>query len=132
MNQTIAKKLEEFGNDKTALMALMSELDEEKRRLRDALRKYSNEAYGQSGLAGRERFGKIRRMKAKLGFLVEEREALRKKLGQLNGDQKALKRAMNTKSPQFKDAFLAAAERMLSDEQLLALELKAVEILDNG
>lgn len=131
MNQTIVKKLEDIGNDKATLVTFMNELDEEKRRLRDALRKYSNEAYGQSGLKGRERFGKIRRMKAKLGYLVEEREALRKRLGQINGDQKALNRAMNIKSPQFKDAFLAAAERMLSEEQFLALELKAMEILES-
>lgn len=132
MSQLIANKLEEAGNDKATLIRLMSELDEEKRRLRDALRKYSNETQGQGGLAGRERFAKLRRMKARLGFLIEEREAIRRKLGQLKGDQKSLNRIMNERTPEFKDAFMAAAERMLSEEQFTEIELKAMELLDRG
>lgn len=55
---------------------------------------------------------------------------MRQKLGQIKGDEKALNRAMRTKTPEFREAFLAAAERILSDEQFIEIELRAMEMLD--
>jgi hypothetical protein len=127
MNQNFTEKLAST-RDKESLIQLMNELDEEKRRIKTVMGKFSNEDAENGGLTGKERQTKLRRMKTRLSFLIEEREAARQKLGKLNGDKKSLNKAMNRKI-EFCHAFVAIAEREMSEEKFLDLEMKAMELL---
>ncbi|MFC1336949.1 MAG: hypothetical protein G8D89_22325 [gamma proteobacterium symbiont of Clathrolucina costata] len=128
MRQEIADKLSECGNDREKLLTLMAEIDTEKRSLKSRLSRISSEPDGDFG-RGRERQVQIRKMKDKEWFLTEEREMVRAKLGSLKMDQKALNRAISSRAPEFGHAFIAAAERILSEEQFSELELRAAELL---
>ncbi len=127
MNQSFTEKLAST-RDKESLIQLMNDLDEEKRRIKAVMSKFSNEDAENGGLTGKERQTKLRKMKTRLSFLIEEREAARQKLGKLNGDKKALNKAMNRKV-EFCHAFLAVAEREMSEERFIDLEMKAMELL---
>lgn len=125
------QKFEACGNDQQKLIALMAQLDETKRSLKDRLTRLSSEPNGEFG-RGRERQEQIRKIKAKQGFLTDHRELVRAKLGRLKMDTKSLKRITNSRKPDFTMAFMAAAERMLTEEQFLDLEVRAQEILDGN
>ncbi len=127
MNQSFTEKLAST-RDKESLIQLMNDLDEEKRRIKAVMSKFSNEDAENGGLTGKERQTKLRKMKTRLSFLIEEREAARQKLGKLNGDKKALNKAMNRKV-EFCHAFLAVADREMSEERFIDLEMKAMELL---
>ncbi len=128
MRQYFIDKLQACENDKEKLSGLMAEIDTEKRSLKSQLSRISSESDGKFG-RGRERQVQIRKMKDKKAFLTEEREMIRTKLGSMKTDKKALNRAANSRSIEFAHAFIAAAERMLPEEQFLALELRATDIL---
>ena len=71
-------------------------------------------------------------MKDKLGFLTEEREAVRAKLGALKHGKKTMNKKTRGNGCAFAHAFMAAAEICLNQNSYLELELKAVEILQAG
>ncbi len=127
MNQNFIQKLANTL-DKESLIQLMNDFDEEKRRIKTVMGKFSNEDAENGGLTGRERQSKLRRMKTRLSFLIEEREATRQKLGKLKEDKKSLNKAINRKI-EFCHAFLAVAEREMSEEKFIYLEMKAMELL---
>ncbi len=127
MNQNFTEKLAN-ARDKESLIQLMNELDEEKRRIKTVMSKFSNEDAENGGLTGKDRQTKLRRMKTRLSFLIEEREFTRQKLGKLNSDKKALNKAMSRKL-EFCHAFLAVAEKEMAEEDFLNLEMKAMEML---
>jgi len=130
VHQNFTITLQACGKDKNKLSALLSEIDAEKRSLKSLLSRLSSEperSYGR----GRERQVKIRKMKDKLSFLTEEREAVRERLGTMKMDAKALNRATNSRSIDFAHAFIAAAERLLPDEMFLELESRAADILSS-
>lgn len=129
MEQSFADRLAKT-NTKDELLKLLNELDEDKRALKASLRKFSNESFGEGGLAGKERFRKIRKMKSKLSHLIEDRESVRVKLGKIKEDKNALNRAANQRNIEFCHAFIAAAERILPEEQFLEIELRALDILN--
>ncbi len=83
ISEKFTRKIVELGNDKTGLIVCMNALDEEKRSIRSFMRKYSNEPKEKGGGSGQERNKKLRRLKDRLGSLVEEREYVRLKLGQI-------------------------------------------------
>ena len=128
MRQEFSGRLQQCGNCKDKLTAFMADVDAEKRAIKSRLSKVSSEPDGQFG-RGRERQVQIRKMKDKASFLTEEREVIRSKLGSLKMDKKALNKAGNSRSLEFAHAFIAAAERLLSEEQFSELELRAAEIL---
>ncbi len=129
MRQEIAQQLTNCAGNRQSLLALMEALDEENRSIKRRLRRFSSEP-AQKGNHGRERQVQIRRMKDKLAFLKEERAAVKNALGQLKADQKALNRAVNGRSVEFANAFLAAAERDLPDEVFSRLEQRATLMLE--
>lgn len=124
-----AQRLLDAGNNRHALSALMQSIDEDKRSLKSALSQLSSEPDGPLVARGRERQVRIRRMKDKLAFLTAEREAVREKLGKIKMDVRALNRAVSSKSVDFSQAFMAAAERMLPEDVFNDLEIRAAEIL---
>jgi hypothetical protein len=128
ISEEFALKVAEIGFDKERLVELMNELDEEKRSIQSFMRMFSNEPKSEGGGAGPERYRKLRRLKDRRSFLIEEREHVRQKLGQIKGDQKALNKATHRKV-EFCHAFVAAAERMLSEEQFMEIESRAMTIL---
>lgn len=128
LSPEFAQKLQDAGSSQAALVALMSEIDEEKRAIKSALSQLSSEPDAQYA-RGRERQVKIRRMKDKISFLTEEREIVRIKLGRLKMDKKALRRATSSRSIEFSQSFMAAAERMLPEETFIQLEARAAEML---
>ena len=131
MNPEFADKLQEAGNNKDKLVALLNEIDETKRAIKSSLSQLSSEP-DEKTAKGRDRQGKIRRMKDKLSFLTEEREIVRVKLGRLKVAGKALKRCEAGTNVDFAHAFMVAAEQILSEEQLNEIEARASEILDSA
>lgn len=125
ITEGFANRVAAIAHSKSQLLDLMHELDAEKRSIRSYQTLCSNAPQEDGGLAGSKRFLKIRSMRDRVGFLIEEREYVRQKLGELNGDQKALNRAVKNKSLEFSQAFMAAAERMLSEDLFLDIEAKA-------
>lgn len=90
---------------------------------------WSNETGEENGLTGSERYKKLRRVKDRLSFLIEKREYLRLKLGELKTDQKVLNGAANQYSIDFVHAFMAAAQYVLTEEQFADIEVKAAQVL---
>ena len=119
-------------SDREKLLELMNEIDAERRLIKSRMRKFSNSPREQGGWTGAGRYDKLRKLKDRLSFLYEEREYVRSKLGQLKGDGKALRRAVNSRTVEFCHAFMAAAERMLEPEQFHELEIRAARILEAG
>jgi len=132
MNQEFLLKVNSYGNSRELLKGLLESLDTEKRVVRASLRRFSNESYGEGGLAGKERFRKIRRMKSKISHLIEEREFVRNKLGELKSDRKSLNRYGNNSRAGFAAAFVRAAEKVLAEDVFLELEIEANRLLDGG
>ena len=124
------EKVAEIETDREALLALMNELDAERRLIKSRMRMFSNSPKEEGGWTGSSRYIKLRKLKDKLSFLLEEREYVRAKLGQLKGDQKALRKALNNRSPEFCHAFMAAAERMLDEALFHDIEIRAGRILE--
>lgn len=124
------QRFESCGNSSQKLISLMGELDQTKRSIKDRLTRLSSEPDGKFG-RGRERQEQIRKIKAKQGFINDEREMVRAKLGRLKTDKKALNKVVNSRSVGFSQAFMAAAERMLTEEQFLEIEIRAHQILDS-
>lgn len=130
VNQQFIERLEQAGFNRRRLTALMADIDEEKRSIKSRLSRLSSEPSEQHA-KGRERQVLIRRMKDKMSFLTEEREMVRLRLGRIKMDQKALNRRTNKAEPEFAHAFMAAAERTLSEDSFLELEARAAEILQS-
>lgn len=128
MSQDFQEQLTACGYPKNRLLSLMSDLDAEKRSLKSRLSRLSSEPTGKFG-RGRERQVQIRKIKDRMSFLTEEREVVRARLGAIKLNRKALNKAVNSRTPSFAHAFVAAAERTLSEEQFLSLESLAGQIL---
>lgn len=125
ITEGFANRVANVAHSKSQLIDLMNELDVEKRSIRSYMTLWSSAPKEDGGLAGSKRSLKLRSMRDREGFLIEEREYVRQKLGELNGDQKALNRTVNKRSLEFSQAFMAAAERMLSEDLFLDIEAKA-------
>lgn len=128
MKQEFADKLNQAGNDKQMLIALMADIDSEKRAIKSKLSQLSSEP-DPDFVKGRQRQEVIRRMKDKLSFLVEEREIVRNKIASIKSNKKALQRKSNSIKAGFAEAFMVAAEQILSEEDLVHIETRAAEIL---
>ena len=130
MDQVFAEKLADAGWEKPKLVALMNEIDAEKRSIKIALRRIAQDPeYSMAGM-GRERQNKERRIKDRERYLIEDREIVRQRIGRLNRELKSMNRAKN-REQNFPAAFVAAAEEMLDQELFMELELRAVEILSS-
>jgi len=116
-------------NTRDELKALIASIDETKRSIRSQLSQLSSEP--REGMErGRARQAKIRRMKDKMSFLIEEREHVRVKLGTMKAQKKQLHVA-TSRRPTLNDAIVAVLMVSLSEEEFLAMELKAVGLLNN-
>lgn len=128
MNQIFAEKLAEAGWDKNKLIELMAEIDQEKRSIKTALRRIAQDPeYSMEGQC-RKRHEKDRRLKDKERYLKEERETVQHRIGRINREAKAMKRATN-KGSNFAAAFFAAAEEIVNPELFSELEQRAAEIV---
>lgn len=117
-------ELREWLKDKMAL------IDATKRHIRDQLSRYSHETEKKT----QEDFRWIRRAKAKQSHLTEERERLRKILGETNVRMKtdrALKNKMGKRSLKYKlsDCFMVAAEDLLDPDLFQEIEQRAMSLL---
>lgn len=132
MSQVFTQKLADAGYNQIALKALLEEIDSDKRGIKSALSQLSSEPNDNS-LKGRDRQVKIRRMKDKQSFLIEEREQVRARLGEIKINRTALNKHQHSSKnkTEFSQAFMVAAERILSEEMLLELEVKAAQILES-
>lgn len=130
MSPEFLSALEQAGFNRDKLVNLMNKVDAEKRAVRSALSQLSSEP-DEHHARGRERQAKIRRMRDKLGFLTEEREIVRARLGRLKVDTKALNTALHTRDQAFAHAFMAAAGQLLEPETFADIEQRAGEILQN-
>ncbi|MFK5950188.1 MAG: hypothetical protein QM500_15595 [Methylococcales bacterium] len=128
MREDFLNKFQLCGNDRNKLSALMAEVDAEKRSLKSNLNRLSSEPDGELS-HGRKRQVSIRKMRDKESFLTSEREFIRNKLGSMKMDKKSLNKCINNRSVDFVHAFMAAAERLLSEETFLEIESRASEIL---
>ena len=130
MNPEFAEKLQSASHSHDELVALMADIDAEKRSIKSALSQLSSEP-DERFQGGRERQVKIRRMKDKISFLTEERELVRKKLSRIKTDRKTHNRICTGISSDFAHAFMAAAERILPDDVFNEVESRAGEILES-
>lgn len=128
ISEKFALKVSNISNDQEKLIHLMNDLDEEKRLIRSAQRKWSNSEKEEGGLSGSQRSNKLRKLKDKISFLIEEREYVKQKLANLKENKKFLNAAMNKKTS-FVEAFYATAQINLSEEEVVELELKTYELL---
>ena len=122
------EKVARIETDREALLALMNEIDAERRLIKSRMRMFSNSPREDGGWVGSSRYANLRKLKDKLSFLLEEREYVRGRLGRLKNDRKALNKALNSRKPEFCHAFVAAAERMLDQELFLEIEAWAAQI----
>jgi len=123
------QQLQDCGSDRDKLLTLMAEIDAQKRSLKSRLTQLSSEPDGSDYARGRKRQTNIRKIKDKIGFLTEERERVRKKLGSLKMNKKALNKTTNSRKPDFQAAFMTAAEILLDEATFLEIEAKASELL---
>ena len=123
-------KVSSLGSDKEGLLSLMQEIDSERRLIKSRMSQFSNSPKDKGGWRGSNRYVKLAKMKDKCVFLFEEREYIRRRLGQLKGDKKSLNRMVNSKTPQFCHAFMAAAERMLEPTLFNQIEAIASRMLN--
>jgi len=118
------RMLQATGN-KERLIALMADIDEEKRSVRQYLSRLSSEPKG-GDPTGKERQSRIRRMKTKTGHLTEYREIVRNAIA----DAKI----------QFKDsdptiyyqAFYDSACVLFTPEQITECQSHAEQAVDSG
>jgi phenylalanyl-tRNA synthetase alpha subunit len=130
VNSEFADKLQNAGNNQKILAALMADIDNTKRAIKSALSQLSSEP-DERHARGRERQAKIRRMKDKISFLTEESGVVKERLGRLKMDKKALNRAASSKKLEFAHAFMAAAERILTEKQFNEIEYRASDIIQS-
>ncbi len=128
ISEEFISKVAGISHDQDKLIQLINYLDEEKRVTRSFQRNWSNSETGEGGLSGSQRSKKLRKLKDKVSFLIEEREYVRQQLKKLKLEKKKLNEAM-TKKASFIEAFYAAAQIKLSEEAFVNLELAAYEIL---
>lgn len=129
MNDVIPEGLQDFELREWLKQKIL-ELDETKRKIRDQIRYFSNE---QVSKKSREDFAWLRKAKAKISFLVAEREELRKVLSDVNQRLKETKKILNnTPRPDLKlaQAFMMLAEQKLNGEEFSKLEMEAVSLLN--
>lgn len=106
------------------------ELDETKRKIRDQIRQFSSERVARKS---REDFAWLRKAKAKVSFLIAEREELRGVLGDVNQRLKDTRKMINNASrPNMKlaQAFMMLAEEKLNDDIFRRLENEALTLLE--
>lgn len=128
ISEAFALKVASIAHSKEKLIALMDELDAEKRSLRSSITLWMYDPRVGNGRSKAECHLKTKQLRDRIGFLMEERGYVREKIGKINGDQKALNRAGN-RSVLFSKAFIAAAERMLPEKTFLEIEAKASMML---
>ena len=128
--QEFSERLADSGWNRNKLLTMLSELDEQKRRIKATLRRYAHDP--DCIIGGHERKTMERKLKDKEGYLIERCEIVRDRLSQMKKDLKAMRKAANCKPPGFSDAFMASAERILTDDQFAEIELRAVEIISNA
>ena len=117
MSQEFEQKLSDAGYNQPALKLLLNAIDADKRAIKSALSQLSSEP-DENMAKGRERQTRIRKMKDKLSFLTEEREAVRMRLGEIKTNNKALNKLQHSSKnkSEFQQAFMVAAELLLSEE----------------
>ena len=126
--QEFSDRLHDAGWNKKKLLHILNELDEAKRGIKATLRRYAHDP--DYLICGRERKIMERKLKDKEGYLIKRREIVRDRLGQIKTDQKNMNKAANSHKG-FSDAFVASAERILTEDQFTEIELRAVEIINN-
>lgn len=126
--QEFSERLADAGWNKEKLVEMLNDLDESKRRIKATLRRYAHDP--DFTIHGEERKVMERKLKDKEGYLIERSEIVRRRLGEIKKDQKSKHKAEN-KGHGYYDAFVAAAERLLPEETFVAIELRAIEIIQN-
>jgi len=129
ISEAFLNKISEIGNDKQSLVALLNEIDENKRQVSTRLTAVSSGRKEVTEMTTQERRSQIKLMQDKMIYLSEEREYVRSRIAEINSDLKTLNRVVNRRSENFCHAFVAAAERVLDEELFLELESRAASIL---
>lgn len=75
------------ADSRESLVLIMADIDAEKRVIKSALSRLSSEP-DEKTAKGRNRQTLIRKMKDKIGFLTEQRELVRSKLGRIKFNKK--------------------------------------------
>ena len=110
------------------LLDKMNEIDSIKRQIRDQLSRFSHETRNKT----QHDFIWVRKAKGKIGILTEERERLRKLLGDVNHRIKQYRITKNTRqrpSPELAQCFMMLAEELLDQDTYLTIENKALNMV---
>lgn len=131
LDQNFVLRVAEIRNNKPALVALLNDIETEKREAKKKLQKFSSTPKCETGIDTKQRSKLITSLKNKQAYLKSEAEHVRGVIHQLKQDQAALNKAASSKKPGYAEAFLAAAEQLLDEEQFVEIELKAVSLLES-
>ena len=125
-------RVSEIKNDKPKLLELLNELEAEKRDIKKKLQKFSNSPKSETGLDTKMRERLIRSLLAKRTYLQNEALHVRNAIHEHKRLKSHVNKVLNNKKPGLGDAFMAAAEKLLSEEQFVEIELRALELLDQN
>ena len=131
MDEQFRLKLSSLRFQRKKLIDLRDELDAEKRSIKTALRRHDNDENYMPELSLKGRKQLIRRLKDKHRYLVEERQIVVEYIREATEDQRELNISANTKKKGYHEAFVAAATRILDEDTLLEIDLRALNILDS-
>jgi len=130
MDQVFFQRLQDAGFDFLKLVVLRDEIDSEKHAVKSYIQDVSCGLSEKSKLmTAIEKQSLIRRLKDKKQFLTDQRVLVQSRIRNINANRNAFNRASNSSKRGFANAFLAAAELTLTEDQFNELEIKAGEIL---
>jgi len=124
-------RVSQIKNNKAELVELLNELENEKREIKRKLQKFSNSPKKETGLDSKQRERLIRSLTAKQSYLKNEAAHVRSAIHDFKQTQSTLQRIQNNKKAGLAEAFMATAEKLLTEEQFLEIELRALELLEN-
>lgn len=129
ISQEFALRVSRIKHNRNQLLQLMEALDLEKRNLKARQQKFSSMNKENGGLSGQHRMNELRRLKLKMEHLKTERAYVQQQLRALNVASRGLARARSHRAG-FCEAMVAAAQEQLTEEQMIELELRAVQLLE--
>jgi len=131
LDQNFVLRVSEIRSNKPKLVALLNEIETDKREIKKKLQKFSSNPKTETGIDTKKRSKLINSLKNKQAYLKDEANHVRSLINTFNQNKAALNRA-TTKKAGLPEAFMAAAELLLDEEQFVELELKAVQILEGN
>ena len=125
--ETFQSRFTKFKNNRAELLLLLSEIDEEKRQIKTRLSEVSSRT--DKNLVGEKREEVIQQYKKIQNGLIKCREEVRLHLRKIKTAEKTVNWISNSLTTEYTHAFMAAADEILTEDQLNEIEDRANEIV---